>query len=102
MARTHPEAPLEHLGEGVEIWVADHPTGWNLRFQERFGMYRWHIPDPIRFQQDLRVTIRALGWRSEGRYLPPLDDIASVAFWYQSLPTAPFPPLPDRDYLEVI
>ena len=30
----------------------------------RFGMYRWHIPDPIRFEQDLRVTIQALGWRS--------------------------------------
>jgi hypothetical protein len=70
--------------------------------QMRFGMYRWHIPDPVRFQQDLRITIQALGWRSESRYLPLQDDIASVAFWYQSLPTAPFPTLPDRDYLEVI
>ncbi len=70
--------------------------------QTRFGMYRWHITDPVRFQQDLRVTIQALGWRSGGRYLPLQDDISSVAFWYQLLPTAPFPPLPDRDYLEVI
>jgi hypothetical protein len=36
------------------------------------------------------------------RYLPLQDDIASVAFWYQTLPTSQFPPLPDRDYLEVI
>ncbi len=72
------------------------------RSQQRFGMYRWHITDPIRFQQDLRVTIQALGWRSDRRYLPLQDDIASVAFWYQTLPTAPFPALPDRDYLEVI
>ena len=72
------------------------------RSQMRFGMYRWHIPDPIRFQQDLRVTIQALGWRSGGRYLPLQDDIASVAYWYQCLPTAPFPPLPDTDALEVI
>jgi len=70
--------------------------------QTRFGMYRWHIPDPIRFEQDLRVTIQALGWRSDRRYLPLQDDIASVAYWYQTLPTAPFPPLPDRDCLEVI
>jgi len=70
--------------------------------QQRFGMYRWHITDPIRFQQDLRVTIQALGWRSGRRYLPMQDDISSVAFWYQTLPTAPFPALPDRDYLEVI
>jgi hypothetical protein len=70
--------------------------------QTRFGLYRWHITDPIRFEQDLRVTIQALGWRSERRYLPLQDDIASVAFWYQTLPAAPFPPLPDRDALEVM
>lgn len=68
----------------------------------RFGMYRWHIMDPVRFESDLRVTIQALGWRADGRYLPLQDDIASVAFWYQTLPTAPFPQLADRDYLEVI
>ncbi|MCY3021638.1 MAG: DUF2961 domain-containing protein [Planctomycetota bacterium] len=70
--------------------------------QTRFGLYRWHIMDPIRFQRDLRVTIQALGWMSGGRYLPLQDDIASVAYWYQTLPTAPFPKLPDKDYLEII
>jgi hypothetical protein len=68
--------------------------------QQRFGLYRWHIMDPVRFQKDLRVTIQALGWRSGGRYLPLQDDIASVAYWYQKEPHAPFPKLPDRDYLE--
>ena len=70
--------------------------------QTRFGLYRWHIPDPVRFKQDLRVTIQALGWRQGTRFLPLQDDIASVAYWYQTLPTAPFPALPDKDYLEVI
>jgi len=70
--------------------------------QTRFAMYRWHVMDPVRFTQDLRITIQALGWRSDGRYLPLQDDISSVAFWYQTLPTAPFPALPGRDYLEVI
>lgn len=70
--------------------------------QFRFGMYRWHLTDPIRFRKRLRVTIQALGWRSGGRYLPLQDDIASVAFWYQTLPHAAFPALPDRDYLEVL
>ncbi len=69
--------------------------------QQRFGLYRWHIMDPIRFEKDLRVTIQALGWRSGGRYLPLQDDIASVAYWYQNEPHAPFPPLPPKDYLEV-
>ncbi len=69
--------------------------------QQRFGMYRWHILDPIRFEKDLRVTIQALGWRSDGRYLPLQDDIASVAYWYQAEPHASFPPLPGKDDLEV-
>ncbi|HNS18270.1 MAG TPA: DUF2961 domain-containing protein [Bacteroidales bacterium] len=68
---------------------------------QRFGMYRWHITDPIRFEQDLKVTIQALGWRSEGRYLPLQDDIASTVFWYQTEPHHPFPTLPSKDQLEV-
>ncbi|MFA9477931.1 glycoside hydrolase family 172 protein [Phycisphaerales bacterium AB-hyl4] len=70
--------------------------------QQRFSMYRWHIPDPIRFEQDIAVTVQALGWRSQQRYLALQDDIASVAYWYQQLPTAPFPELPARDMLEII
>lgn len=68
---------------------------------QRFGMYRWHITDPIRFEKDLRVTIQALGWRSGGRYLPLQDDIASVVFWYQTEPHAAFPKIPNKDALEV-
>ncbi len=70
--------------------------------QQRFGMYRWHIMDPIRFEKELRVTIQALGWRAGGKYLPLQDDIASVAYWYQAEPHGAFPSLPDRDYLEII
>jgi hypothetical protein len=73
--------------------------------QQRFGMYRWHIKDPIRFAEDLRVTIQALGWggkRGNRRYVPLQDDIASVAYWYQALPTVPFPELPHKDCLEII
>lgn len=72
------------------------------RSQMRFGLYRWHITDPVRFKQDLRVTIQALGWRQDRRYLPLQDDIASVAFWYQTLPSQPLLPLPERDRLEII
>ena len=70
--------------------------------QTRFGMYRWHILDPIRFENELKVTIQALGWRSDGRYLPLQDDISSVAYWYQTLPTVPFREFPDKDMLEII
>lgn len=70
--------------------------------QRRFGLYRFHIQDPIRFERDIRVTIQALSWRDDGRFYPLQDDIASVAFWYQALPTQQFPQLPDRDHREII
>jgi hypothetical protein len=68
---------------------------------QRFGLYRWHIMDPVRFERDLRVTIQALGWQQDRTYLPLQDDIASVAFWYQTEPHATFPPLPTRSELDI-
>jgi len=62
--------------------------------QQRFGLYRCHIPDPVRFTKDLKVTIQALGWQSGERYLPLTDDIASVAYWYQTEPHQRLPKLP--------
>ena len=72
------------------------------RSQMRFSMYRWHIMDPVRFERSLKVTIQALGWREDGRYLPLQDDISSVAFWYQDKPSTTFPELPDKDSLELV
>ncbi|MGI4751199.1 MAG: DUF2961 domain-containing protein [Janthinobacterium lividum] len=45
------------------------------RSQQRFGMYRWHIVDPVRFDHDLKVTVQDLGWRGNGKYLPQQSDI---------------------------
>jgi hypothetical protein len=73
----------------------------HYQVSQRFGLYRWHITDPIRFDKDLKVTIQALGWRSGGRYLPLQDDIASTVFWYQTEPHNNFPALSDKDGLEV-
>lgn len=73
----------------------------HYRVMQRFGLYRWHIMDPIRFENDLKVTIQDLGWRSGGRYLAQQSDIISVAFWYQREPHAKFPTLPSKDELEV-
>jgi hypothetical protein len=57
------------------------------RSQTRFGMYRWHVPDPIDFASRVRVTIQDLGWRPDRRYLPRSDDIATVAYWYSDEPS---------------
>ena len=69
---------------------------------QRFSLYRWHLMDPVRFAEDIRATIQALGWRSGGRYLPLRDDISSVAYFYLDHPSDYLPALPDRDALEII
>ena len=70
---------LQHRGENG-------PPKWSL--------YRWHIMDPVCFQEDLRVTVQALGWWPNGKYQPLADDIASVAYWYQGEPHTTFPEFP--------
>lgn len=76
------------------------PDG-TYKSQQRFGLYRWHIMDPIRFEKDLKITIQDLGWHLGGRYLQQQSDISSVCFWYQADPHAKFPQLPSWQELEV-
>jgi hypothetical protein len=83
---------LEHTSEG-------HTT---FGGPQRFGMYRWHVTDPIRFSENLKVNIQALGWRKDRRYLPLKDDLASVSYWYAEKPVVDLPDLPCADDLEVI
>jgi hypothetical protein len=68
--------------------------------QQRFGLYRWHIADPIRFEKDLKVTIQDLGWHKDGRYLAQQSDIASVCYWYQADPHNKYPKFPTWQQLE--
>lgn len=72
------------------------------RSQTRFGMYRWHITDPIFFEKNIRMTIQALGWRSGRRYLPLQEDISCVAFFYLDKPYCELPQLGNYDDLEII
>ena len=81
--------PYSTLYSGTVLPASENgepPNFWSL--------YRWHIQDPINFEQDLRVTIQALGWGPDGKYKRLADDIASVAYWYQTEPHAAFPKLP--------
>lgn len=70
--------------------------------QRYFNLYRWHITDPICFEKDIKVTIQALGWRSEGRYRPLQDDISSVAYWYSDNLEDEYPEIPTKDELELV
>ncbi|HEU5129639.1 MAG TPA: glycoside hydrolase family 172 protein [Glycomyces sp.] len=57
------------------------------------GLYRWHLPDPIRFGRDLRVTLQQIGHDGTALF-ERADDVCTTAYWYQCPPRAPFPPLP--------
>ncbi len=56
-----------------------------------WSLYRWHIKDPVYFKKDLKVTMQALGWGTDGKYRLLNDDIASVAYWYQTEPHQVYP-----------
>ncbi len=71
---------------GVPILEGDFGmVGW------RTSVYRWHLPDPVRFTKHLRVEIEDAGWISKDElqegthegFVERNDDFASVAFWYQ-------------------
>lgn len=86
-----------------------------------YSFYRLHHRDPVCFRKTLKVTIQQIGFADiekfrevyDGdvveyppagaqknpnfRYVERSDDWSSVALWYQELPAAAFPQLPDRN-----
>jgi hypothetical protein len=76
------------------------PADKTYQAGQRFGLYRWHLTDPVHFKKDLKVTIQALGWQPGGLYLQLDSEISSVAYWYQTGPHQKFPPLPAREELD--
>ncbi|NJL31211.1 MAG: DUF2961 domain-containing protein [Phycisphaerales bacterium] len=65
------------------------------------GCYRFHIMDPIYFQNNLRVEHTQVGGgstrRFHDRYDYRSDDWCSVAYWYQNLTEEPLPSMPSRE-----
>jgi hypothetical protein len=68
----------------------------------KFSLYRWHMNDPVRFNKSLKFKIEHTGWISadetesgkvEG-HVEREDDMASVAFWYQTGQPGRFTTLP--------
>lgn len=63
-------------------------AGGGENWTEPVTLYRFHIEDPVVFQQQIRVTIE------HGHANQRSDELSSVAFWYQQEPHLPFPELP--------
>ncbi len=85
-----------YSGQYVGMYAVFGNTSEFYNGQQRFLLYRWHIPDPVRFKEDFRMTLDNFGFSG-----PRYDDFRSVAYWYQTLPSAPLAPLPDNKALYV-
>lgn len=62
----------------------------------RIAAYRWHLPDPVRFRDSIRVELE------HGHGNEVVADYAAVAYWYQTEPHAPLPPLPPADERRIL
>lgn len=60
-------------------------------FLGRTHCYRFHLEDPVYFEKSLRASIE------HGHANSLTLDLATVAYWYQSEPHAPFAPLPPKE-----
>ncbi len=65
------------LNQGTEDW----------RWRGKNTLYRYHIEDPIFFEQSIKVTIE------HGHANKLTNDYSSTAYWYQTEPHKPFPAL---------
>jgi hypothetical protein len=46
--------------QGAPLWVVEDPSAVRPK-PDLVGFYRWHLPDPILFQKEIRVTIQQIG-----------------------------------------
>ncbi len=84
---------------GLSYGMQDTPYllhGCSLNENGYISMYRWHLPDPIYWKKDCRVTIQQIGYRRPD-YFERADDWSTATFWYEPIPSAPLPPLPSLE-----
>lgn len=71
--------------------VPDYETGGPKDMSHEYiSMYRWHLPDPIYWEGECRVTIQQIGCC----YFERSDDWSTATFWYEPIPSEPLPGLP--------
>jgi hypothetical protein len=67
-------------------------NGCSLNQKEFVSMYRWHLPDPIAWQE-ARITIQQIAWKNGPAETS--DDWSCATFWYEPIPSAKLPAMPD-------
>jgi hypothetical protein len=70
-------------------------NGCSLNQKEFVSMYRWHLPDPIAWNQEARITIQQIGYVGGKGLVETQDDWSAATFWYEPVPSEPLPAMPD-------
>jgi len=73
----------DYIGSGYGMGVFSHPYQGCQYVSEKknvYGFYRFHIPDPVYFHQDVRATIQVMGGPSYQQMLDAMDKDSSLRF----------------------
>ncbi len=68
-------------------------NGCSLNEKNFVSMYRWHLPDPIAWQKECRITIQQIAWQKG--LAETQDDWSCSTFWYEPVPSEALPAMPD-------
>lgn len=59
-------------------------------------MYRWHLPDPIVWRKEARITIQQMAAYDRAIH-ETQDDWSCATFWYEPVPSEPLPAMPSAE-----
>jgi hypothetical protein len=68
-------------------------NGCSLNEKNFVSMYRWHLPDTIAWQKQGRITIQQIAYQKG--LAETSDDWSCATFWYEPVPSARLPELPE-------
>jgi len=68
-------------------------NGCSLNQKNFISMYRWHLPDPVAWRKQARITIQQISWKNG--LAETVDDWSCATFWYEPTPSGPLPKMLD-------
>jgi Protein of unknown function (DUF2961) len=57
----------------------------NEGYPREIVMYRWHLNDPIGFEDGVRICVQALGVGVDHTYQVRADQLTATGYWYQAV-----------------